>query len=99
MIKKFERSCSLPLEDFDDAMFFSTTSSVQVKIPDEVKSWNKKASEIQSHFDFVIPNYILDEIIELENSTYKDNLYCLINCAVMNSRITLENAKKIREVY
>lgn len=87
------------LEEFDEAMFFSTTSSGQVKVPEEVTIWNKKASEIQSRFDFVIPNYILDEIIEQENSSYKDNLYYLINCAVMNNRITIENAKKIREVY
>lgn len=87
------------LEEFEDAMFFNITPSVQVKVPDEVKSWNKKASEIQARFDFVIPNYILDEIIEQEDSAYKDNLYYLINCAVMNNRITIENAKKIREVY
>lgn len=87
------------LEEFEDAMFFNTTPSFQVKVPDEVKSWNKKASEIQARFDFAIPNYILDEIIEQGDSTYKDNLYYLINCAVMNNRITIENAKKIREVY
>lgn len=80
-------------------MFFNTTSSVKVEVPNEVKIWNEKASNIQSRFDFAIPNYILDEIIEQENNICKDNLYFLINCAVMNNRITLENAKKIREVY
>lgn len=87
------------LEEFDDTLFFYTTSPIPVEIPNEVKIWHQKANHIQSLFDFAIPNYILDEIIEQENSTCKDNLYYLINCAVMNNRITLENAKKIREVY
>lgn len=98
MMKNYEISSSSRLEEFDDTMF-NTPSSVEVEVPDEVKIWNKKASEIQSRFDFAIPNYILDEIIEQENSSYKENLYYLINCAVMNNRITIENAKKIREVY
>lgn len=88
-----------PLEDIDDAIFFDTIKSPIVDFPEEIKIWNKKASEVQSRFDFAIPNYIIDEIIEQENSTYKDNLYCLINCAVMNDRMTAENAKKIREFY
>lgn len=87
------------LEEFDNTLFFYATSPMSIEIPNEVKIWQQKASEIQSRFDFVIPNYILDEIIEHENSNYKDNLYYLINCAVMNNRITIENAKKIREVY
>ena len=68
-------------------------------MPEEVKIWKQKASKIQSHFDFAIPNYILDEIIEHEDSIFKDNLYYLINCAVMNNRITPANARKIREIY
>jgi hypothetical protein len=99
MTKEFKKIFSSRLEEFEDTLLFNTNSSIYIEIPDEVKIWNKKASEIQSHFDFSIPNYILDEIIEHEDSTYKDNLYYLINCAVMNSRITLENAKKIRELY
>jgi len=99
MMKEYEKPFFSRLEEFDNTMLFSSTSSVLIEVPAEVKIWNKKACEIQSHFDFAIPNYILDEIIELEDSTYKDNLYFLINCAVMNSRITLENARKIREVY
>jgi len=98
-MKKSEKLFFSRLEEFDNALLFSSTSSIQVEVPNEVKIWNKKANEIQAHFNFAIPNYILDEIIEHENNSYKDNLYCLINCAVMNSSITPENAKKIREIY
>ena len=98
-MKKSKKLFFSRLEEFEDTMFFNTNPSIHVKVPDEVKIWNKKAVEIQSRFDFAIPNYILDEIIEHENNSYKDNLYCLINCAVMNNSITSENAKKIREVY
>lgn len=98
MIKEFEKSSSR-LDEFDNFMFFNKNLSTLAKVPEEIKIWHQKANRIQACFDFTIPNYILDEIIELENSSCKDNLYYLINCAVLNNRITLENAKKIREIY
>lgn len=72
-----------------------------VDLQNKSEEWNKKAAEIQLQFDFTIPNYILDEIIEQENNKYKnkDNLYYLINCAVLNNSLTEENAKKLREIY
>lgn len=99
MKKKVEKVVFSPLENIDNAIFLSEVQSLMVDLPDEINIWNKKASEVQARFNFTIPNYILDEIIEQENSSYKDNLYCLINCAVMNHSITSENAKKIRELY
>lgn len=99
MTKEFKKTFSSRLEELEDTLLFNINSSIRLEMPEEVKIWKQKASKIQSHFDFAIPNYILDEIIEQENNTCKDNLYYLINCAVMNNRITLENAKKIREVY
>ena len=99
MTKEFKKTFSSRLEEFEDTLLFNTNSSIHIEMPEEVKIWKQKASKIQSRFDFAIPNYILDEIIEHEDSTCKDNLYYLINCAVMNNRITLENARKIREVY
>lgn len=99
MIKELQKTISSRLEEFEDTLLFNTNSSIPIEMPEEVKIWNQKASKIQSYFDFAIPNYILDEIIEHENSAYKDNLYYLINCAVINNRITLENAKRLREIY
>ena len=99
MTKEFKKTFSSRLEEFEDTLLFNTNSSIHIEMPEEVKIWKQKASKIQSHFDFTIPNYILDEIIEHEDSVCKDNLYYLINCAVINNRITLENAKKIREIY
>lgn len=99
MTKEFKKTFSSRLEEFEDTLLFNTNSSIHIEMPEEVKIWKQKASKIQSRFDFAIPNYILDEIIEHEDSTCKDNLYYLINCAVMNNRISLENAKRIREIY
>ena len=99
MKKKVEKAVCSRLEEIENDIIFSTIESPIIDLPDDIKIWNQKANEVQAHFDFAIPNYILDEIIEQENSSCKNNLYCLINCAVMNNRITLENAKKIRELY
>ncbi|MCI9087357.1 MAG: hypothetical protein HFJ32_02210 [Clostridia bacterium] len=99
MTKELKKIFSSRLEELEDTLLFNIDLSIRIEMPIEAKIWKEKASKIQSHFDFAIPNYILDEIIEHENNSYKDNLYCLINCAVMNNRITLENARKIREIY
>ena len=41
----------------------------------QIELWNKKATFIQSQFDFIIPNYIIDEIIRKENSKNYSNLH------------------------
>lgn len=65
----------------------------------KIRIWRKKAKNIQANFAFDLPNYIIDEIIEKENCNDYENLYCLINCAVLNGRISRENADKIKHVY
>ena len=65
----------------------------------KISEWNEKSLKIQSQFDFVLPNYIIDEIIE--NEVKKDylNLHYLINCAVINGRITEKNGKLLKKIY
>lgn len=64
-----------------------------------IENWNKKACEIKSKFHFSIPNYIIDEIIENEKNKNYFNLHCLVNCAVLNGKLSEKNGKIIKEKY
>ena len=65
----------------------------------QIELWNKKATFIQSQFDFIIPNYIIDEIISNEYSKNYSNLHYLINAAVVNKRLTKNNGNILKELY
>ncbi len=65
----------------------------------QIELWNKKATFIQSQFDFIIPNYIIDEIISNEYSKNYSNLHYLINAAVINKRLTKNNGNILKELY
>lgn len=84
---------------YHDVCKTNTNQLNVVDLQNSILEWNQKAKEIQSHFDFDVPMYIIDEIIEKEDCVNHENLYCLINCAVMNGKISQENARKIKEVY
>ena len=64
----------------------------------QIELWNKKATFIQSQFDFIIPNYIIDEIISNEYSKNYSNLHYLINAAVVNKRLTKNNGNILKEL-
>ena len=68
-------------------------------LQDEISEWNDKSIKIQSNFDFVLPNYIIYEILENENTKNYFNLHYLINCAVINGRITEDNGKLLKKIY
>ena len=65
----------------------------------KVLEWNQKAKIIQAKFNFVLPNYIIDEIIEKESHKNYSNLHCLINCAVVSGRLSKDNGLIIKQVY
>ena len=65
----------------------------------QIELWNKKATFIQSQLDFIIPNYIIDEIISNEYSKNYSNLHYLINAAVVNKRLTKNNGNILKELY
>ena len=69
------------------------------KLQSKIIEWNKKAEVIQSKFNFILPNYIIDEIIENESSKNFLNLHYLINCAVLSGRITTNNGKILKKEY
>lgn len=53
--------------------------------------------EIQKKFEFVIPDYVLDEIVLARNKLNKANLQLMINMAVLNNRLTNEQAKELKK--
>ncbi len=61
----------------------------------EIDNFNEDKKTIQSKFNFEIPDYLIDDIID-ENF---DSLYALINCAVVNGHLSKENAENLKSVY
>ncbi|MBR2587869.1 MAG: hypothetical protein IKD77_01535 [Bacilli bacterium] len=55
--------------------------------------------EIQKKFEFVIPDYVLDEIVLARNKLNKANLQLMINMAVLNNRLTNEQAKELKNIF
>lgn len=55
--------------------------------------------KIQNRFNFKIPVYVLDEIIESNDRVIKDNLNAIINLARVNDRISLKEAEVLKEHY
>lgn len=55
--------------------------------------------EIQKKFEFIIPNYVLEEIVDTQSKHQKTNLSAIINLAKINKRLTEEQANKLKEAY
>lgn len=55
--------------------------------------------EIQKNFSFFIPDYVLDEIVLTQNKHQKLNLLVLINLAMINKRLTEEQASELKNKY
>lgn len=64
-----------------------------------IKNREELSNKIQSQFDFKVPNYILDEIIDRQETKSYNNLYALLGLAIFNNRITKEQANKIKSIY
>ena len=99
MLKINLRKCLLSF-NFSEKIKDLEIKRVELNIlKDEILEWNKKSMQIQSNFDFPLPQYLINEIIEKEKSKDYFNLYYLINCAVINGRISENNGKKIKQLY
>lgn len=69
------------------------------KLQESLCHLNKRANELQANFDFYIPDYIIQEIIENEDSKNFVNLHYLINCAVLNEKLSENNANLLKKIY
>lgn len=64
-----------------------------------IECMENKRKEIQDKFSFEIPTYILDEIIESAGRHREDNINCLINAAIINDRISEEDAYFLKNEF
>ena len=77
----------------------SSLSSDKLEIQllwNEINKRKQLKEKLQKEMGFIIPNYIIDEIVENKNNTSYSNLFCLINMAIINNRISRYNAKKLK---
>ena len=58
-----------------------------------------QGKEIQKNFEFAIPNYVLEEIVDNQNKQQKLNLIAIINLATINNRLTREQANRLKDTY
>ena len=65
----------------------------------ELEFIKAQGREIQKNFDFIIPDYILEEIVLTRNKLEKLSLQIMINMAVLNKRITKGQAIKLKKSY
>ena len=65
--------------------------------PKYVIQLNKKCDDIQNRYKFKVPKYILTEIVE--NNFDKLNLCALINLAVMNNRLSVNEGNLLKKDY
>lgn len=59
---------------------------------DKRKNILKRSLEIQKNYSFQIPDYILDELAKAEKDTCYGNVISLIALAIINGRLSKENA-------
>lgn len=69
------------------------------KFHNRISLIHEKSQDIQAQFDFILPNYIIDEIISEEYSKNYSNLYALINLAIVNNRLSIENGQLVKKTY
>lgn len=69
------------------------------KLTNKILTWNIKANKIRGQFSFLIPDYLIDEIIENEADKNYNNLHYLCNMACICGRITEEECKLIKMTY
>lgn len=70
-----------------------------IKLQNDISNWERKAEIIQSKFNFRLPDYIIDEIIKNDTSKNYINLHYLINCALVNDKISENDANLLKQVY
>lgn len=81
---------------------YSQISKIQIEtknLQNKLDKFNKEKKIIQSRFNFIIPDYLIDEIIESNTTKIYHNLNCLINCAIVNGTLSKENGSILKQAY
>lgn len=78
--------------------YIKNVTDKQAEIQLLLKEINKKhmlQKELEKNLGFTIPEYIVEAISEIPRD--KNKIFIFINLAVMNKRMTKENAEKLRK--
>ena len=71
-----------------------------IELQNEAERRKILSEKIQKNFDFEIPTYVLEDIIDEE---YFEHICLMINLATLNNRISKENSirlkEKLKEIY
>ena len=77
----------------------NTIEQDTIELKKQIKLWQEKANLIRSQFNFNLPNYIIDEIINNESSKNYRNLHILINVAILNNKLSKKDGNILRSIY
>lgn len=98
MLKKVLKKFKTKQKSLD----YSQISKIQIEtknLQNKLDKFNKEKEIIQSQFNFIIPDYLIDEIIESNTTKIYYNLNCLINCAIINGTLSKENGSILKQAY
>lgn len=70
------------------------TNEEMIQLEKQLQNIRKVQKQLEQHFDFEIPTYIVADIAE--NETY-NHICLMINVAKVNERLSKENAKELKE--
>ncbi len=99
MLNKILRNALLNYTKLDKYSNFYKKQSEIKDLQNKLNIFNQEKKNIQSKFDFNIPDYLIDEIIESHSNKIYNNLQYLINCAIINGKISKENGYMLKKVY
>lgn len=98
MLKKVLKKIKTKQKSLD----YSQISKIQIEtknLQNKLDKFNKEKAIIQSQFNFIIPDYLIDEIIESNTTKIYRNLNYLINCAIINGTLSKENGSILKQAY
>ena len=94
-MRKIKKKYVIKPKTFDNENVLTIKSLIEMQnIIDERQ---RKSEKLQSKFNFKIPNYVIEELIK-DNKNY-DILNSMIGIAVVNGRLSREQAKILRKLY
>lgn len=98
MLKKSENSLSL----FTNMNISKLVREKQSEIEDlqnKLDFFNSEKTKLKAKFGFIVPDYIIDEILGTYKQDFFTNLNVLINCAVVSGELSKENAMLLKQCY
>lgn len=98
MLKKVLKKIKTKQKSLD----YSQISKIQIEtknLQNKLDKFDKEKEIIQNQFNFIIPDYLIDEIIESNTTKIYRNLNCLINCAIINGTLSKENGSILKQAY